>query len=273
MKIPKPVKIYRKLLYRKGYGVHSPFIFNLITKVIEEKSPYYFYEDIENFRNDLVAKKNKISIFTKREAKNSKYGALISRLVNFFKCNSVIQLGGSTGIVSLYAAFPLKSSCRCYILEERRGMMDAAKSFAEAAGLQNYTVMEGNYSEKIEKIKTENQFFDLIFLNHFGDADKTANSLQLIEPLICEKTVLVIDNISGNQKMLDLWERIKRSPKTGVTIDLYALGIVLFNDKLNKSHYKCYFDYGKKQNLYKKRRRGFHFFSRRKKSAENQPQN
>ena len=28
--------MYRGIRYRKGFGVHSPFVFNLITKVIEE---------------------------------------------------------------------------------------------------------------------------------------------------------------------------------------------------------------------------------------------
>ena len=31
----------RKIRHRKGYGVHSPFAYGLITKVIEEKSGYY----------------------------------------------------------------------------------------------------------------------------------------------------------------------------------------------------------------------------------------
>ena len=37
----KSVLLYRGIRYRKGYGVHSPFVFNLITKVIEEHCSYY----------------------------------------------------------------------------------------------------------------------------------------------------------------------------------------------------------------------------------------
>ena len=32
--------------YRKGYGVHSPSDFYLITTVIYEKLPYYAYEEL-----------------------------------------------------------------------------------------------------------------------------------------------------------------------------------------------------------------------------------
>lgn len=32
--------------HRCGYGVHSPFAFNLITHVIYESTPYYKYEEL-----------------------------------------------------------------------------------------------------------------------------------------------------------------------------------------------------------------------------------
>ncbi len=34
------IKRFRK---RKGYGVHSPFAFQLITQVINQKTPYYAF--------------------------------------------------------------------------------------------------------------------------------------------------------------------------------------------------------------------------------------
>ena len=43
----------RKIRHRKGYGVHSPFAYGLITKVIEEKSGYYAYKQIEDLHRTL----------------------------------------------------------------------------------------------------------------------------------------------------------------------------------------------------------------------------
>ena len=40
---PLIVPLYRRLFSRKGYGVHSPFVFDLITNVLEESRGYYAY--------------------------------------------------------------------------------------------------------------------------------------------------------------------------------------------------------------------------------------
>lgn len=37
-----------------GFGIHSPFAFRLITKVIREKARYYAYDDIEAICHEYV---------------------------------------------------------------------------------------------------------------------------------------------------------------------------------------------------------------------------
>ena len=49
----KSLLLYRFLRYRKGFGVHSPFAFSFITKVIDERCPYYCYDEIELVRKEL----------------------------------------------------------------------------------------------------------------------------------------------------------------------------------------------------------------------------
>lgn len=46
--IHHPIVWLRRLRYRKGYGIHSPFAFRFVTEVIYETDSYYIYEEIEN---------------------------------------------------------------------------------------------------------------------------------------------------------------------------------------------------------------------------------
>ena len=99
--------MYRSIRYRKGFGVHSPFVFNLITKVIEEKCSYYSFYDIELLRKQLLfregeitypdrqnkgkRKTRSISEIVKRESIRPKHGALLFRLTNYFKSKNILQ--------------------------------------------------------------------------------------------------------------------------------------------------------------------------------------
>ena len=270
MKFSSQIKLYRKLRYRKGHGVHSPFIYNLITKVIEEKTPYYVFEDIENFRKELLNCENPINILTAKETQTKNYGALLFRLVNFFKCSNILQIGSSTGLMSLYLALPLRKSCKCYALEEKTGLLDPACVFAEKHSLMNLHCIEGAYAANLNRLKPEISSFDFIFINTMGNREKTQEALRLTESFIYQDTVMVIDNIRNNKAMRTLWKEIKNRQDVRLTVDLLSLGLVFFNTKLNKQHYKNYFDDGKKQNLYEKRRQRFNFFSWRKKSVQSQ---
>ena len=75
------ILLYRFLRYRKGFGVHSPFAYSFITKVIDERCGYYCYQDIELIRRQLIHKGNKLA---GKDIKHT-HGELLFRTVNYFK--------------------------------------------------------------------------------------------------------------------------------------------------------------------------------------------
>src|SRR5688500_2615496 len=103
------------------FDIHSPFVFELVTKVFRDRTLYPAYAKIEAVRagllkderiiriNDLGAgsqvngsSQRKIKDICRNAEKNSKYGRLLFRLVSFFKPGIVIDLGTSLGITTLY---------------------------------------------------------------------------------------------------------------------------------------------------------------------------
>ena len=262
------IKLYRKLRYRKGHRVHSPFAYDLITRVIEEKTPYYVYEEIEIFRKASLSFENPLHLLTAEETQSPNYGALLFRLVNFFKCRTVLQIGGSTGLIGLYLALPLRKSCDCFVLEERKGLLENIQTFVNIHSLNNMYTMEGDYSVSLKDIRSKTETLDFIFINTMGNAKKTHEAIGLVETFIFPDTVMVIDNISTDREMKKLWKELKSRQDVRMTIDLLSLGLVFFNPRFHRQHYKNYFNDGKKQNLYQKRRRGFNILSWRKKGIE-----
>lgn len=127
--------LYRSIRYRKGFGVHSPFVFNLITKVIEEKCSYYSFYDIELLRKQLLfregeitypdrqnkgkRKTRSISEIVKRESIRPKHGALLFRLTNYFKSKNILQIGTTMGLSTLYLT-SYATGLKCIALEMYR---------------------------------------------------------------------------------------------------------------------------------------------------------
>jgi precorrin-6B methylase 2 len=263
------IKLYRKLRYRKGYGVHSPFVYSLITKVIEEKASFYAFDEIEKLRKGIIAERNFLSRLTFRETQHRNYGALLFRMVNFFKCRTVLQIGGSSGIMSLYLAMASPRNCHCYVLERRSGLLGRVKKFADVQALNGLHFMEGDYKENLKSLSATLLQVDLLFINDLSVCPDIEQLFAIFDSFIYAKTVLIINNIEKDNKMRTLWQKVKKHSRSRVCIDLYALGVVFFDDKLPKKHYKTYFNYGTKQNLYKNWRRRLYIFDWGKKSVQN----
>src|SRR5665213_376121 len=112
------------LHYRKNsvtkHGVHSPFVFELITKVFPAEKQDILPEHIaEDWRTECFLNKSiinvtdlgtgnsgarKISDIAKHSAKKSKQGQLLHRIVQHFKPKKMLELGTSLGITTLYEA-------------------------------------------------------------------------------------------------------------------------------------------------------------------------
>jgi len=255
---------------RKGHGVHSPFIYNLITKVIEEKSAFYAFEEIENFRKKILAENNVWSEITAKEIQPPNYGKFLFRMVHFFKCRNVIQIGGSTGIMSLYLALASGKQSQCYVLEERPGLLSAIDDFILAHHLKQLHGMPGACEENLKKLYLLLPGADFIFIHSLPEPMGWEKVYVLCEPLIQKTSIVVLHNIRKHPEMKKGWRFLQDLPQTRVTMDLYVAGMVFFDDKLPKKHYKAYFNHGKKQNLYANRRRRLHFIGRRTKSSKNQ---
>ncbi|MBR4814895.1 MAG: hypothetical protein IKZ67_05465, partial [Paludibacteraceae bacterium] len=86
----------------RGYGIHSPFVFELVTKVIEEKLPYYKYGLVEKVRKIYLASSKSLSLdgeevkvprLAKQLSMDPSHAQVMFRLVNKFKPKNVVETG------------------------------------------------------------------------------------------------------------------------------------------------------------------------------------
>jgi hypothetical protein len=262
------VKMYRKIRYRKGFGVHSPFVYNLITKVVEEKHNYYALAEIEALRQQMRTDPEWNQTAT-REILSAAYGALLFRMVNFFKCRNVIAIECSTGITGLYLAMAARNRCNCWLLSEHNKVTPQIRQFAATHNLSKLQYLDGDCCERITRLRGQLQEVDLLLIRQLPETLTAEELLRTCRPLIKQHSILILDGISRKKEMRNTWQLLKQDAQTRLMLDLYTLGIVFFDNKLPKQYYKVYFDDKKKQDLHTNRRPRLYLIGRRKKSTEN----
>ena len=251
----RSILLYRRVRYRKGYGVHSPFVYNLITKVIEESGHFYLLDDIAltrlklQYREELVSypdKKKKGAIVQKtlgqlvqKRAISPKQGALLFKIVNYFKPVHILQIGTNMGLSTLYLT-SYASGLQCIALESNPAFASVAREIFKQAR-NPIDLREGDYTDLLPKALEDMEAVDFVYFN-MQDDDICCSSLfnKCVEQTH-QNSVFVFKGIKSSSKMRIAWKEICSHPKVTVTMDLYALGIVFFNDKLHKRNYITYY--------------------------------
>jgi predicted O-methyltransferase YrrM len=224
----KGVLLYRSVLRRKGYGVHSPFVYNLITKVIEERCPYYCFSDIERLRKRL-----------RFEAVRPKQGALLFRLTHHFRPQNILQIGASTGLSTLYLT-SYRQGVGCIVLEKRPEQASIARRLYAEAARTPIDLRVGDYTALLPGVLKEMERVDFVFFNTCREAS-VCTLFDACAAHAQAESVFVFDGIKANRTMRTLWKRVCGHPDVSVTLDLYSLGIVCFNKKWHKRNYTVYF--------------------------------
>ena len=250
-------KLYRRMRYRKGHGVHSPFVFNLITKVIEESLPYYRFHEIELERRklhycleelsytDKKGRKEKkhtatVSAIVAQEAIKQKQGMLLFRLANFFKYKKMLQIGTGVGISTLYLT-SYDSDIQCISLEAIPAFANITKRLLAHETQANVVIRVGEYQHLLPEALTTLQQVDMVYFKSKREHADTFALFEQMLPYVHESTCFVFDGIKTSQQMRLVWKTVCNHPQVTVTVDLYSMGIVFFNPKLHKRNYINYF--------------------------------
>ncbi len=227
------IKSFRKLRYRKGFGVHSPFAYDLITSVIEERCRYYSYNAIESYLKKALYPKldsEKLSFQKKIERKKS---TLLFRLVNRFNPKIILEIGSSWGISSLYMNAPYSGVLQVCI-EQNAIVAELTEQVLKQTDIR---IVQGNFNSLPEKEINKLNPVEFVLIHASRDEISVENVLGQIAPFLSSEAVVVIDGIRKNDIRQQEWKKISGFPGITVSMDLYDMGLLFFSPKLNKQHY------------------------------------
>lgn len=214
--------------YRKGYGVHSPFAFNLITWVFYEKYPFYKYYELNRIRESL---KTENRIDSGKYMNSPKVDELLFRLVNRMQPAIIVEIGTYSGLTTLYLSEACNNAC-CHTFDNIHECNALAGKLLE--GRSNVNFHRGNMHQNVEEVLPDLFTVDFLYVGRIDDPD---SSLELCLDKVTKHTLLVIKGINDTAFMKEWWKKIMEDERTGITFDLYDLGLVFFDKEKIKQHY------------------------------------
>jgi len=236
---------------KSKYYLHSPFVYSLYMNLLDqnedkELQPIHLLR--EALRKDTSAidfkelgtgkpGTRKLSDIEKNVAIREKYGALLYRLARHFQPKNIIEIGTSIGLSSIYMALAVPNS-NIVSLEGSRAVIDIAKKNHATLGINNISIVEGNFDDTLSQVLRELPTLDLVFFDGNHTREATLRYFSLCLEDANENSIFIFDDIYRSPEMNEAWNKIKRNDRVTLTIDLFQWGICFFKrEKLAKEDF------------------------------------
>jgi predicted O-methyltransferase YrrM len=253
------IKKYLQYLFsaKDEHSLHSPFVYELYLEIIKptKKSKHIDYQSIESLRKQLKSNQTEITItdfgagskiykgnqrtitqIAKNAEKSPKFGKLLYRLIAHFQSKTIIDLGTSLGVTTIYQS---KANCQAkiYSFEGCPATAKIAQDNFQQLSCENIELIVGNIDETLPGILAKIEHLDFAFFDANHRYEPTVRYFEQCLEKAHEDSVFVFDDIHWSDEMELAWEYIKSHDKSLITIDLFFVGLVFFRKKQPKQSF------------------------------------
>ena len=234
------------------HGVHSPFVYDFVEKVLRNRSDDNAFSKVKLARKELLKnhneinftdfgaqkgeKKRVVSKVAKRSGVSAKYGKILFKTAKYFRCKQVLEFGTSLGISGSYLA-QAPTISRFVTMEGCKNIASIAENTFEKCGIINVQIEIGDFDKILPNVISTIDKIDLVFFDGNHTEKATIEYFESCLPIIHNDTVFVFDDIHWSKGMEKAWEKIKENPKVTISIDIFRMGFVFFRKESSKEHF------------------------------------
>ena len=251
------IKYYFQFLFasKNEHALHSPFVFELYTKIIQANTKFSVFKQIENLRKKLLKNRSIINVtdfgagsriyktnqreirqIAKSAEKNPKFGKLLFRLIEHFKPTTIFDLGTSLGITTLYESKAYELS-KVFTFEGCPATATIAQQNFDELDGKNIKIVIGNIDETLPHELSKINQLDFVFFDANHRFEPTIRYFELCLEKATEKSIFVFDDIHWSEEMHQAWQMIRNHKKVMISIDLFYVGLVFFRKNQPKQDF------------------------------------
>lgn len=232
------------------HDLHSPFVYHFYMEFIKNEYPFQDFIHLHKLRQQLLlnqslieftdlgagskklsnigqTKTRKISDITKHGIASKKQAEFLYRLVNYFKPNSIIELGTSVGLTTMYLA-KASSSSQVYTIEGCPNLRKFSSLLFVQHNLNNIHSIEGNFNDVFPKLLSSLSSVDFLYIDGNHTFESTMRYFNMALEKKTSQSIFIFDDIYWSDGMQQAWQEISNHPEVTLSLDLFYMGIVFF---------------------------------------------
>ena len=251
-----PLRLARKYLHYylsaangKGHGIHSPFVFDFIIHVLNDRTDFADYSRIEALRRQLkqdgtlleiqdlgagssirAARHRTVADLAGHAAKSKKWGQLLFRVARYYRPGTILELGTSLGLSAAYLAAG-NPVAKVWSIEGAPAVAAVASRNMRSLGLDNLTLVTGDFDRMLPSVLEKAGRIDLAFIDGNHRRKPTLDYFHTLMGQAVAPSILIFDDIHWSGEMESAWESIRQDPRVYMTIDLFFIGLVVLRDE------------------------------------------
>ncbi|MDG1661072.1 MAG: class I SAM-dependent methyltransferase [Winogradskyella sp.] len=236
------------------HGVHSPFVYNFITKCLYDKKRYNNYDDLKAYRSQLLNskeslkitdfgagskrmsnRKRRVSKMVKISSSSFKDTQLLFRISQYFKFKNTLELGTSLGVGTQALALG-HSKNKITTVEGCQNTFQFSEKNLKALHLSNTICINSDFRSAISQLHQES--FDCIYFDGHHNKEATLEYFNLFISKAHNNSVFIFDDIYCSRDMTQAWKTILKDSRVIVSIDCFNLGFIFFRKEQPKQHFR-----------------------------------
>jgi len=238
-----------------AHSIHSPFLFELYTKVYRDFSLNADFERVEKLRSALKSDTRLIRVedmgagsrlndtsertvadIARKSLKSPFWCRFFYRLIRHYGYKNILELGTSLGITTSYLSLAAPDG-KVWTMEGCENTLKVARENFDQLHLQNILPVNGNIDLCLEDVLEKSGPLDFVLFDANHRYQPTLDYFGQCYARAGENSVFVFDDIYWSAEMKKAWQEICADPRVSLSADFFHIGLIFFRKGVEKQHF------------------------------------
>ena len=240
---------------RGPHGVHSPFVYHLITVVLRRKNQSPQDKLIESRRAVLRKSNESIEVvdfgagsraqngrtrtvggIARAALQPASHARALGLLADHAQAKTILELGTSFGITTAHLASSMPGAS-IYTIEGSESVARVARETWDAVGVGSIELTVGSFSDQLKNVIDKMPSVDVVILDGDHRGEACLAYIEQILPYTREHSVLILDDIYWSPSMTEAWYACVADPRFTLSLDFYDFGVLYQTKGRVKEHF------------------------------------